>query len=68
MISDEKFKKYIHELSDIYELLKDAVYGHEEITVLHPDTQKVMELIVKFRDTACIALRESHTTKNFEDN
>jgi|GEM_PF-2954648 len=64
-ISDEKFKKYIEQISDQYEELKDLVIKHVD------SAEGMMDLYGKladFRDTASIALRDSHTTKNFENN
>ncbi len=65
MITDEKFSEFIGTLSDQYEELKDIVVKHVD------STNAMMDLLGKlaeFRDAACTALRESHTTKNFEDN
>lgn len=65
MITDEQFKKYIGEISDRYEELKDLV-------VKHVDTANgIMDLygkLAEFRDLTCTALREAHTTKNPQDN
>lgn len=66
MITDEQFKKYISQLSDSYENIKDiAQRGDYFIT---PTVQDMLGELSNFRDIACTALRESHTTKNFEDN
>jgi hypothetical protein len=65
MITDEQFKKYIDQMSDAYEDLKDhACATMDQIT----DVMDHYEKLAKFRDIACIALRESHTTKNFDQN
>jgi len=64
MITDEKFKEYICKISDQYEALKD-------LAVKHCDANGMMEFygkLAEFRDTACIALRDSHTTKNPQNN
>lgn len=65
MITDEQFKKAIEEISDQYEALKDCVW---DIGMPISDSDRLLGKIAKFRDTACTALRESHTTKNFDQN
>lgn len=64
MISEEQFKKYIGQISDAYEDLK----SHACQTMGVNDMMDHYEKLAKFRDIACIALRESHTTKNFDQN
>lgn len=32
------------------------------------DADELVRMLVKFRDTACMALRDSHTQKNFNQN
>jgi hypothetical protein len=65
MITDEQFKDYIGKMSDIYESVKDKVYLSVPVAT---DAMDIIGFIAEFRDIACTALRESHTTKNFEDN
>lgn len=65
MISDELFQKYINDMSDVYEDIKDSVYTAVPRTV---DAMDINEKLAKFRDIACMALRESHTTKNPQSN
>jgi len=65
MITDEQFQKYIGQMSDAYESIKDSVYASVPRTT---DAMDINDKLAKFRDIACIALRESHTTKNFGDN
>lgn len=67
MITEEQFKAYIGQISDSYEAGKDAVY-RSELGILSPDAQAIIKCLVQLRDIACTALRESHTTKNFNDN
>ena len=64
MITEEKFKESINNLSDKYEELKDLV--RDKIGIFESD--EIIGKLSEFRDIACIALRESHTTKNFNDN
>jgi hypothetical protein len=60
MISDEKFAGYIGQLSEQYEEFKDAI--RRSVNVLSPECQDLINRLVDFRDTACKALRDSHTT------
>ena len=65
MITDSKFKEYIGQIGDQYEELKDLIVKHVD------STDAMMDLfgkLAEFSDTACIALREAHTTKNPELN
>lgn len=65
MITDKQFAEYITKIGDQYEELKDLVVWHVN------DANATMTLfgkLAEFRDTACIALREAHTNKNFNDN
>lgn len=66
MITEEQFTAHIEQISDEYEAIKDQIYG--AFNVAHPATGVLLDMITKFRDTCCIALRESHVTKNFNDN
>lgn len=65
MITDEQFTAYITKMGEQYEDLKDfivkSVNSTDEIFILFGK-------LAQFRDTACIALREAHTNKNFNDN
>jgi hypothetical protein len=65
MITDEKFKEYIGKIGEQYEELKDLACKHADSMA---GTLELYGKLAEFRDTACIALRESHTTKNYGDN
>lgn len=67
MITDDKFKNYIGQMSDSYEKLKDLVYGGE-LNILGKTAQDILAEVGNFRDIACTALRDSHTQKNFDQN
>jgi len=63
MITDDQFKNYINQLSDIYEKLKDLVNS----SALHPLSKQsgdILGEISNFRDIACTALRDAHINKN----
>lgn len=60
MITDKQFDKAISDMSDVYEQIKDSVYAACPRTT---DAMDINEKLAKFRDIACIALRESHTNK-----
>lgn len=64
MITDEKFKDYINQINDAYEDLKD----HACATMGANDMMDHYEKLANLRDICCAALRESHTTKNFDQN
>lgn len=64
MITDEKFSEYIDKIGEQYEALKDLALKNCDFNGMMEFYGKLAEL----RDTACTALRESHITKNFEDN
>jgi hypothetical protein len=69
MITDEQFKDYIDKLSDSYESIKDLVYAKgSPLNPLGKTAQGIIEELSNFRNIACTALREAHTTKNFNDN
>lgn len=67
MITDKQFQGYIGQISDNYEACKDAIYS-SDLNILSPEAQAIIKNLVMLRDVACVALRESHTTKNFEAN
>jgi hypothetical protein len=64
MITEKQFIEYINNLSDEYEAIKDEIYS----TIGPIEGDKLIGLVVKFRDTACTALRASHVNKNFNNN
>lgn len=66
MITDEQFKDYIGQIGDSYERMKDIVQGSE---IGWTDLSgKIIGELQTLRDTACQALRDSHTQKNFDQN
>lgn len=65
-ISEEQFKKYINELSDSYEKIKDIAQAGDYF--MTKETQAMLKEVSNFRDIACTALRAAHTTNNFNQN
>lgn len=64
MITEAQFIKAIEDIGNQYEAIKDMVYSKCDTL----DAMDINEQLAKFRDIACIALRESHTTQNFNNN
>lgn len=60
MITDEEFKKHIEIIGANYEDCKDYIHSNIDFRVAGDLLDKLSNL----RHVACIALRESHTTKN----
>jgi len=64
MINDEQFKKYIGEISDKYEEIKDYIFANIDIS----QDGELLNKLAEFRDITCTALRDSHINKNFGSN
>ena len=67
MITDDQFAAYINKLSDSYEKIKDALYS-SDLRIDSEDAKIIFDELSRFRDIACIALRDAHINKNFNQN
>lgn len=69
MITDEQFKGHIEKIGNSYEAIKDLIYAkNSPLNPLGKTAQGILGELSNLRNVACMALRESHITQNFNDN